>query len=177
MEKVTEFIKKNWGWVLIALAVIIYFIKENRKKAESNFRVSASSVRRKPTLYNTGWYNFSGSFYVNRDKPGEEKWYGKCGSRWDVNTSCRFNFSASTSAPGKIEGYYFGGQFRVKRIILNVPPMSVDFNGDTFFDTRYVTPTEPNPNSAYNITIRNQYPLLVNNGSTITPIQTTQITQ
>jgi hypothetical protein len=54
MEKLTEFLKKNWIWVLIAVAVVAYLLYRNRKKTESSF---------KATVRNTeigGWHNVNG---------------------------------------------------------------------------------------------------------------------
>lgn len=42
MEKVTEFLKKNWIWVLIIVVVIVYLL--NRKKKESSYRASMAST-------------------------------------------------------------------------------------------------------------------------------------
>lgn len=176
MEKVKEFLKKNWGWVLIALVVIIYFIKENRKKTESSFKSSfkamPSGVRKTtPALYNTGWYNFSGSIELIKDEAVATYFSnGKCNARWSLNYSqCNYIISGT----GKIEGYYFyGNQFRVKKIIINTG--TFDFSGDTFFDTRNASPTNT-PQQAEQI--KHQYPLGKLLSGTITPIQTTQRTQ
>jgi hypothetical protein len=171
MEKIIEFLKKNWLWVVIAIAVIVYLLTR-KNKTESSFRVAPSGVRvKKPTLYDTGWYNFSGSFGVIKDQDNVAYYFsnGKCG-RWSLNYSqCKYIISG----PGKVEGYYFyGNQFRVKKIITSTG--TFDFSGDTFLDTKNVSPTNtPQENEQ----AKHQYPLGQILNGTITPIQTTQRTQ
>ena len=79
MEKLTEFLKKNWIWVLVAIVVIAYLLYRRKKTSESLFKAAVASPRARAntpslpeaTWKKPGWFELRGpsSAYAWLKKP------------------------------------------------------------------------------------------------------------
>ena len=158
MEKVTEFLKKNWVWILIAVVVITYLLTR-KKKTESNYKVGVAknlagriagttqdvsfpeAIWSKP-----GWFELRGSGYawLKRNRPIGSAIYdyftnGNGGTgRWSpfysmpgaatTRNNLSFKFPAST----KVFGYWYF-DCRIDKTIFCVKKTNTfDFSGDTW---------------------------------------------
>ena len=171
MEKVTEFLKKNWVWILIAVVVITYLLTR-KKKTESNYKVGVAknlagriagttqdvsfpeAIWSKP-----GWFELRGSGYawLKRNRPIGSAIYdyftnGNGGTgRWSpfysmpgaatTRNNLSFKFPAST----KVFGYWYF-DCRVNKtafyVLFGLVGLNrLDFSGDTWVNGNCASPT------------------------------------